>query len=84
MTKVNKMSKAVRDRTGWQSQIQWCKLWSPANIYKPQKRGWNIPSEDEQYPVKRDSKSTKQRSIIKIYCKKTYKNTKTVFTFSTY
>jgi hypothetical protein len=26
MTKVNKKSKAVRDKTGWQSQIQWCKL----------------------------------------------------------
>jgi hypothetical protein len=26
MTKVNKQSKAVRDKTGWQSQIQWCKL----------------------------------------------------------
>ncbi len=25
-TKVNKKSKAVRDKTGWQSQIQWCKL----------------------------------------------------------
>ncbi len=24
-TKVNKNSKAVRDKTGWQSQIQWCK-----------------------------------------------------------
>ncbi len=26
MTKVNKKSKAVRDKTGRQSQIQWCKL----------------------------------------------------------
>jgi hypothetical protein len=26
MTKVNKKSKAVRDKTGQQSQIQWCKL----------------------------------------------------------
>jgi hypothetical protein len=26
MTKVNKKLKAVRDKTGWQSQIQWCKL----------------------------------------------------------
>ncbi len=25
-TKVNKKSKAVRDKTGWQSQIQWCEL----------------------------------------------------------
>jgi hypothetical protein len=29
-----------------------------------------MPSEDEKYPLKRDIKSTKQRSIIKIYCKK--------------
>ncbi len=26
MTKVNKKSKAVRDKTGRQSQLQWCKL----------------------------------------------------------
>jgi hypothetical protein len=26
MTKVNKKSKAVRDKTGRQSQIQWCKV----------------------------------------------------------
>ncbi len=26
MTKVNKKSKAVKDKTGLQSQIQWCKL----------------------------------------------------------
>jgi hypothetical protein len=26
MTKVNKKSKAVKDRTGRQSQIKWCKL----------------------------------------------------------
>ncbi len=26
MTKINKNSKAVREKIGWQSQIQWCKL----------------------------------------------------------
>ncbi len=26
MTKVNKNAKAVRDKTGWQSQIQWWKI----------------------------------------------------------
>ncbi len=26
MTRVNKKQKAVRDKTGWQSKIQWCKL----------------------------------------------------------
>jgi hypothetical protein len=26
MTKVNKKSKAIRDKTGWQSQIHRCKL----------------------------------------------------------
>ncbi len=31
-TKVNKKSKAVRDKTGRQSQMLWCKLLSPANM----------------------------------------------------
>ncbi len=44
--------------------------------YKPRKGGWNIPSEDKKYPLKRDSKSTKQRSIIKITCKKHAKTPK--------
>jgi hypothetical protein len=51
----------------------------------------NHGKEDGIYPPgtkkilsKRVSKSTKQRSIIKIYCKKTCKNTKKGFAFSTY
>ncbi len=64
------------------SHQQTWRLWSRVN--KPRKRGWNIPSENGQYPLRRDSKGTKQRSIIKIYCKKTCKNTKTGFVFSTY
>ncbi len=44
-------------------------------------RGWNILSEDKKYPLKRDSKSTKQRS--KIYCKSMQKHKKW-FAFSTY
>jgi hypothetical protein len=36
----------------------------------------DIPTEDEKYPLKRDSKSTKQRSIFKIYCKKYAKTPK--------
>jgi hypothetical protein len=35
-----------------------------------------ISYEDEIYHLKRDSKSTKQRSVIKIYCKKHAKTLK--------
>jgi hypothetical protein len=47
-----------------------------SRVNKPWKGGWNIPSKDKKYPLKRDSKSTKQRSIIKIYCKNMQKHHK--------
>jgi hypothetical protein len=73
-TKVNKKSKAVRDKTGWQSQIQWCKL-------KVITSKTNYGKEDGIYPLKRDSKAQNknQRSIVT-----TCKNTKKGFAFSTY
>jgi hypothetical protein len=69
--------KAVRDKTGRQSQIQWCKLKVDTNKHER-----NIPSEDEIYPLKRDSKSTKQRSTIKIYCKNMQKHQKRICVFN--
>jgi hypothetical protein len=59
--KVNKKSKAVRDKTGWQSQIQWCKL----KVFTSKQEDFNVMftnhrKEDGIYPLKRDSKSTKQ------------------------
>jgi hypothetical protein len=89
-TKVNKNSKAVRDKTGWQSQIQWGKLKVVTNKHEDlisclqtTEGGWNIPSKDKEYPLKRDSKSTKQGSIIKDLYKNMRKNQKG-FRFSTY
>ncbi len=75
-TKVNKNSKAVRDKTRRQSQIQWCKLMkSPTNMknliscLQTMERRMEYTLWGQKYPLKRDSKSTKQQSIIKIYCK---------------
>ena len=73
MTKVSKNSKVVRDKTGWQSQIQWCKLKVDTNKHEDFNLVFtNHGKEDEIYPLRikytllleRDSKSTKQRSII--------------------
>jgi hypothetical protein len=71
MTKVNQKLKAVKDKTGRQSQIQWCKL----KVVTSKHEDFNLVftnhgKEDGIYPprkehiLKRDSKSTKQRSII--------------------
>ena len=62
-TKVNKKSKAVRDKTGGQSQIQWCKL----KVVTSKHEDFNLMftnhgKEDGIYPLKRDSKA--QRSKI--------------------
>jgi hypothetical protein len=80
--KVNKKSKAVRDKTGWQSQIQWCKLKLVAN----KREDFNLMftnhgKEDGIYPLKRDSKAQNkdQRSIVT-----TCKNTSKGFVFLTY
>jgi hypothetical protein len=44
-----------------------------------------MPSDDGKYPLRRDGKSTKQRSIVKIYCKEKHAKTpKKGFAFSTY
>ncbi len=79
-----KKSKAVRDKAGRQSQIQWCKLKEVTSKhedfnlmftnYKPRKGGWNIPS-------KRDLKAQNKdlRSIVT-----TCKNTYIGFAFSTH
>jgi hypothetical protein len=81
-TKVNKKSKAVRDKTGRQSQIQWCKL----KVVTSKHEDFNLMftnhrKEDGIYPLKRDSKAQNkdQRSIVTT-CKNTYKG----FAFSTY
>jgi hypothetical protein len=74
-TKVNKKSKAVRDKTGRQSQIQWCK----PKVVTSKHEDFNLMftnhgKEDGIYPLKRDSKAQNkdQRSIVTT-CKNTYK-----------
>jgi hypothetical protein len=81
-TKVNKKSKAVRDKNGQQSQIQWCKL----KVVTSKHEDFNLMftnhgKEDGIYPLKRDSKAQNkdQRSIVTT-CKNTYKG----FALSTY
>ena len=80
--KVNKKSKAVRDKTGQQSQILWCK----PKVFTSKREGFNLVftnhrKGDGMYPLKRDSKAQNkdQRSIVTT-CKKTYKG----FAFSTH
>jgi hypothetical protein len=75
-----KNSKAVRDKTGRQSQKQWCKL----KVVTSKHEDFNLMftnhgKEDGIYPIKRDSKAQNkdQRSIVT--CKNTYKG----FAFST-
>jgi hypothetical protein len=52
-TKVNKNSKAVRDKTGWQSQIQWCKLKVDTNKHEDFNLMFtNHEKEDEIYPLR--------------------------------
>jgi hypothetical protein len=70
--KVNKNSKAVRDKTGQQSQMQWCKLKVVTNKHEDFNLVFtNHGKEDGIYPLwtidtlYRDSKSTKPGSIIK-------------------
>jgi hypothetical protein len=58
MTKVNEKSKAVKDKTGWQSQIQWSKL----KVFTSKHEDFNLMftnhgKEDGIYPLKRDSKN---------------------------
>ncbi len=80
--KVNKNSKAVRDKTERQSQIQWCKL----KVVTSKHEDFNLMftnngKEDGIYPLKRDSKAQNkdQRSIVT-----TCKITNEGFAFSTY
>ncbi len=75
MTKVNKKLKAVRNKTGGQSQIQWCKL----KVVTSKHEDFNLMftnhrMEDGIYPLKRDCKAQNkdQRSIVTT-CKNTYK-----------
>jgi hypothetical protein len=66
-TKVNKKSKAVRDKTGCQSQIQWCKLKVVTSKYEDfNLMLTNHGKEDGIYPLKRVSKAQNknQRSLI--------------------
>jgi hypothetical protein len=52
-TKVNKNSKAVRDKTGQQSQIQWCKLKVDTNKHEDFNLVFtNHGKEDEIYPLR--------------------------------
>jgi hypothetical protein len=74
--------KAVRDKTGRQSQIQWCKLKVVTSKYEDFNLMFtNHGKEDGIYPLKRDSKAQNkdQRSIVT-----TGKNTYKGFAFSTY
>jgi hypothetical protein len=72
---------AVRDKTGWHSQIQWCKLKEVTSKHEDFNLMFtNRGKEDGIYPLKRDSKAQNkdQRSIVTT-CKNTYKG----FAFST-
>jgi hypothetical protein len=74
-TKVNKKSKAVIDKTGQQSQIQWCKLKVVTSKHEDVNLMFtNLGKEDGIYPLKRDSKAQNedQRSIVTT-CRNTYK-----------
>ena len=80
--KVNQKSKAVRDKTEWQSQIQLCKL----KVVTSKHEAFNLMftnhrKEDGKYPLKRDSKAQNkdQRSIVTA-CTNNYKG----FAFSTH
>ncbi len=80
--KSTRIQKAVRDKTGRQSQIQWCKL----KVVTSKHEDFNLMftnhgKEDGIYPLKRDSKAQNkdQRSIVTT-CKNTYKD----LAFSTY
>ncbi len=75
-TKVNKKSKAVRDKTGWQSQIQWCKLKVVTSKHEDFHLMFtNHGKEDGIYPLKRDNKAQNkdERSIVTT-CKNSYKD----------
>jgi hypothetical protein len=88
-TKVIQKSKAVRDKTGRQSQRLWCKL----KVFTGKHEDCNLmfanhgkedgicPLRTKQYTKKRDSKAQNknQRSVVTT-CKNTYKG----FAFSTY
>jgi hypothetical protein len=75
------MSNAVRDKTGRQSQIQWCKL----KVVTSKHEDFNLMfinhgKEDGIYPPKRDSKAqNKDQRFIVTTCKNTCKG----FAFST-
>jgi hypothetical protein len=80
--KSTRTQKAVRDKTGRQSQILWCKL----KVITSKHEDFNLVftnhgKEDGIYPLKKDSKAQNkdQRSIVTT-CKNTYKG----FAFSTY
>ncbi len=77
-----KKSKAVRKKTGRQSQIQWCKLKAVTSKHEDFNVMFtNHGKEDGIYHLKRDSKAQNkdQRSIVST-CKNTYKG----FAFSTH
>jgi hypothetical protein len=82
MAKVKKKSKAVRNKPGRQSQIQWYK----PKVVTTKHEDYNLTftnhrKEDGIFPLKGDSKAQNkdQRSIVTT-CKNTYKG----FAFSTY
>jgi hypothetical protein len=56
MTKVNKKSKAVRDKTGWQSQIQGCKLKVVSSKHEDLNLVFTNPvKEDGIYPLRKEN-----------------------------
>ncbi len=60
MTKVNKKAKAVRDKTGWQTQIQWCKLQVVTSKHEDMNLVFtNHRKEDGIYPPRKEKGSTK-------------------------
>ena len=76
VTKIRETQEAFKDKTGWHSQtLVQCKnrrhhqTWrSKSRVCKSRRRGQNLPSHNN-----RDSRSTKERSNIKIYYKRNAK-----------
>jgi hypothetical protein len=88
-TKVNKNSISVRDKTGWQSQIQWCKLKVDTNKHEDFNlvftnhrkedtlRGQNIPSNYKEIATAQN-----KDQLFKIYCKNMQKHQKRICYFN--
>jgi hypothetical protein len=68
MTKVIRTQEAVKDKTGWQSQIQWCKLKIATNKHEDFNLAFtNNRKEDGIYPPR--TKIPSEKSLQKLKTK---------------